>query len=578
MLDPHAPLFNQSITSTLSITPTEQLIRSFPPAAGSATRICLVTSAISGPTLNGGIATAFYSLAQHLALRTDGRSDKRLFKVTVLYAAHPYYSVGTDQDWVDKFAREGIDFVPLPEPPIEFDGPKYVIRAYRIFEWLRDRETDFDVISYHDNMGNGYYVALAKHQQLHFRNTFLFVQCHSTVRWADMLNFRPPKDHNTLAYYYMEQKSIEYADARVSPSQYFLRWMQDEGRYDLSHGLSIVLPNTLFPLRPDNQATRTCSSSHFVFFARLEVRKGLLLFLDAIELLIAAGHAPTRVTFIGPNVGIDGVPAADVVRTRTRGGQWPLAVDFEHNFNTDRALRFLADSRAVTVLPTMGDNSPYAVMEVAAANLPLITSDAGGGHELLRDDPRDSVIFPSGNASALAAVMLRAMGPGIPTVALRLSFAATRDTYAQLIRSFHSLAARHPAPNYKALFQPDRRVTIGVTTHNRADQLLDCIRSVASQDYPHNLLHVVIVDDASTDADVPDALAKCERMLLERGISFEIKRLPTHSFVAATRNGIFSQALTRGDDYVCLMVCCSPTLLPFSSTAGRTTMTWRWRT
>ena len=62
-------------------------------------RICLVTSAFSGPTANGGIARAFYSLASHLA-------KQPAFNVTVLYAAHPYYAAGEKSSrWVSASAR-----------------------------------------------------------------------------------------------------------------------------------------------------------------------------------------------------------------------------------------------------------------------------------------------------------------------------------------------------------------------------------------------------------------------------------------------------------------------------------------
>ena len=552
--DPFPPAFNQSRPRTLHITSRAQFLRDNKATSGRVTRVCFVTSAISGPTLNGGIATAFHSLAQHLALRTHGRSAKRTFAITVLYAAHPYYSTGTADEWRERFGLDNIDFVPLPESPIDFYGQKLVVRSYRIYEWLREHDGDFDIISYHDNMGNGYYTALAKHQQLNFRNTLLYVQCHSTVRWADMLNYRPPKDIHTLAYYYMEQKSIEYADVRVSPSQYYLEWMQDVGWYDLSHGLSFVLPNALYPLRADVQSVRICQSRHFVFFSRLETRKGLIVLLDALDQLQQLGLAPERVSFVGPSAAIDGILATELVRQRAAEGKWTCTVDFEHGYNTERALEFIRTHNAIAMLPTLGDNSPYALMEVAAAGLPLITSDAGGGKELFTDDASQSVVFPSGDSDALAAVMRRAMTDGIPTVPLKHSLSATRDMHVQLMQAFNTYIGRHAEPDHKSVLKPDLRVTVGVTTHNRADQLFECVRSVANQDYPHHLLHVIIVDDASTDPDVSHALDRCERMLQELHISYEIERRQKKSFVASTRNNIFAKAQARQDDFACLLV------------------------
>ena len=79
----------------LQLTDPTDFMRRFPRAAGQPTRICLVTSAFAGPTLNGGIATAFYSMARHLAAELDPATKNPLFRVTVLYVAHPYYGVGT---------------------------------------------------------------------------------------------------------------------------------------------------------------------------------------------------------------------------------------------------------------------------------------------------------------------------------------------------------------------------------------------------------------------------------------------------------------------------------------------------
>ena len=86
----------------LEITSLEAAVREIEPRRprGRPIRICLVSSAFSGPTANGGIARAFFSLASHLAKQSD-------FSVTVLYAAHPYYAAGEKPSrWVSARAWE----------------------------------------------------------------------------------------------------------------------------------------------------------------------------------------------------------------------------------------------------------------------------------------------------------------------------------------------------------------------------------------------------------------------------------------------------------------------------------------
>jgi hypothetical protein len=333
-------------TPSLTITTVEEHARLFPlPKASPPVRICLVTSALSGPTLNGGIGTAFYSMARHLA------GEASAFQVTVLYAAHPYYGAGNEQQWVATFARFGIDFRVLSREADEqqYFGHKFVVRAFRTFEYLMSRQDDFDIISYHDYMALGYYIALAKHQGLAFANVHLSVQCHSTVRWADMLNYRPPRDHNTLGYYYMEQKSIEYADSRVSPSRYYLEWMRDEGGYDLgTHGRNFVVQNLLYPFDPQRvpAAGAARKTTALVFFGRLEVRKGLLVFLDALDALFATPTAPRPelVAFLGPDTSIEKQSAVAIIRERSKLGRWTCRTVIENQFDTFRALTYIKEA------------------------------------------------------------------------------------------------------------------------------------------------------------------------------------------------------------------------------------------
>eukprot|EP00050_Salpingoeca_kvevrii_P015751 m.49765 g.49765 ORF g.49765 m.49765 type:complete len:834 (-) comp6495_c0_seq2:1773-4274(-) len=527
-------------------------------------RVCLVTSAVAGPTRSGGIGTAFHAMAMHLAAEHTLSGGPR-FHVTILYAAHPYYGAHASMHWIEHFKQFNIRFIPLPEPRREIYGPKYVVRAYQIFEYLRARESEFDVLSYHDHMGNGYFLALAKRQGLAFNSTVLLAQCHSTVRWADELNYRPPKDHNTLAYYYMEQKALEWADARVSPSAYYLDWMRDAG-YDLSQGRSFVVQNLMHPQPDDasNEALAPVVSRHFVFFARLEVRKGLMVFLDALDKLHAAAGAsgsevlPTHVSFIGPDVSIDGDRASAVVRRRA--AKWKVSVLIEHSFNTAQALQFIRSNSAIAVLPTLGDNSPYVVMEIAGHRLPLITTSAGGGVELLSDLANTHVVVPPENAEALARAMLHGMTAGILPAKLAKSFSQNRATYISLIEALargdqdgHGIGGHLAQGGREHLQHSDLQVMIGITSHNRPDSLLATVDTLIAQSYSAKLMNVVILDDASTHPGMLAALDDAHHRLEEATISHKAIVLKEHAFVANARNLLLAEAARANVDYLCFM-------------------------
>ena len=80
----------------------------------------------------------------------------------------------------------------------------------------------------------------------------------------------------------MERVSVSAADIVVSPSQYLLNWMQQNG-WELPEQTYVapyVLPKTV--LSEDAAPHQKRKEIHeIVFFGRLEIRKGLKLFCDA---------------------------------------------------------------------------------------------------------------------------------------------------------------------------------------------------------------------------------------------------------------------------------------------------------
>ena len=585
-------------------------------------RVCLVTSAFSGPTPNGGVGTAFHALAMHLA-QARSPDDKFTFQVTVVYAAHPWCGRGEEEEWVSYFAKRRIHFQALVTDVSNFYGPKLLVRSYKVMEFLRARDGDFDVVTFHDHMGLGYFTTQLKHQGLAFQSTFLFVQGHGTIRWADHHNYRPPRDHNTLAYYHMERKAVEYSDARVFPSRYYLDWLQGpEAEFDMSTGYNFVVKNLLYPLPHDEQPLSTHFPKHFVFFGRLEVRKGLLTFLGALAQLDAQelGH----ITFLGPSVNIEGRKAHEVVTERMDAMNWPEdAYTVLTDLNSEEALQYILDNDAVAVIPTLGDNSPYVVIELVSRHIPLITTTAGGGAELVSiTQDMEPFVVPSDDAPALAQAMSIARERGIKNFRAAEPFSATRLTYLNLIRAFaaikdsgaaghsaraHSDANTQPATSSHnthaqsaksaatataaaaiaavetvtaaaaqqreadkemrapGFGQQQRQaadviesnapgVLLGITSHNRPQELERAVLSLVAQKYPPAAITIMIVDDASTDPGINVSLASIRNMLTKASIAFHIVVNKEHRFVAQTRNEILAYGANIGSDFVCFLV------------------------
>ena len=69
----------------------------------------------------------------------------------------------------------------------------------------------------------------------------------------------------------------------------------------------------------------------------------------------------------------------------------------------------------------------------------------------------------------------------------------------------------------------DKKISVIIPAYNIEDLLGRCVESVVYQDYPKNLLEIIVVDDGSTDAT--------GKVADELGVEFYSKRLPVCAFL-----------------------------------------------
>ncbi len=109
-------------------------------------RVCIATYEILGPSQNGGIGTAYYSLATTLAAANHD--------VTILYLWAGRSDNIEIQYWENHFRTLGITFVPLPASPNMAALPSCMLVARDAHAWLRARQ--FDIIHFPELHGHGY--------------------------------------------------------------------------------------------------------------------------------------------------------------------------------------------------------------------------------------------------------------------------------------------------------------------------------------------------------------------------------------------------------------------------------------
>lgn len=482
-------------------------------------KICLYTFEFPGIIANGGIGTAFRALAEELV---EAGHD-----VTVLTPSAYTENLPVSW-WIDHWRERGIKVVSL------FVEGTAKLHAYLAYQWLKQR--DFDVIHYHDWRGAGYWLTVAKRCGLAFRDTTLVCQAHGQTFWHlehSGIFLSAPAEVETD---WLEQRSVEGADILYSPSAYFIDYMAARGW--AVPGRRFVTPNLLpksFPEGQEGDGARK-PVEEIVFFGRLESRKGLELFCDAMTRLLARGAGPSRVVFLGKIGEVAGGSALAYITEATAG--WTVPWMVRNDLDTDGAKAFLAHGRRLAVIASSIENSPYTVLECIASGQPFLAADVGGVRELVHADDQPAVVFAR-TPAALEAAMADALAQGGLCARPAVTLAENRRRW----REWHATLGGPGAP---AVVDATPLVSVCMSSFNRPELLAQAIRSIEAQSWTR--LEMVLVDDASPSEAAKrhfDALAP---VFAARG--WTLLRNETEMWTGRARNHAVAHA--RGD-HVLLM-------------------------
>jgi glycosyltransferase involved in cell wall biosynthesis/GT2 family glycosyltransferase len=340
------------------------------------TGVCIVTPDIVGPAKYGGIGTACYHSARLLA--QDGHAVTILFTIDLspCRLAH----------WRNTCARMGVKFLSLAEmPPVTHlvDGSHwYLERSWRVFKYLERKS--YSVVHFQDWHANGFWSIKAKRLGLAFDRTTLTVTTHSPTKWQDDgMQWFGPEPIGTAQLVRVEHYAIEHCDVLLSPTHYMLGWLSEQGVH--LPGKVIVTPNPYTESTRESRAIDV-DNDHLIFFGRLETRKGVHVFAEALRRLRRdGGFFPRMVSFLGTPVTVNGRLAAeylDALRTDLS----PVEVRVISNLDHHGALEYIEQSRGLVVIPSLLDNCPYVVIESIENQIPFLAARTGGIPDMV--DPR----------------------------------------------------------------------------------------------------------------------------------------------------------------------------------------------
>ena len=376
-------------------------------------RICIATEEIFGPVRNGGIASTYFHLARVMA--QEGHD------VTVLYLKGQKCENETIEHWVNFYRDLGVSFIPLPASNLDLVCPSehWQRRMYDLYCYLKNQEP-FDVVHASEWCGGPYYCLLAKQQGLAFERTLFLIKSSSPWIWNRHYGMQLLKETTKLPRMFAERKAIELADIVIGGSAHLLTFMEQKG-YKLPPGRTFVQPNIVDledleveEQRPNYEYGDTVKSDELVFFGRLEGRKGLEVFCDAIERMIEKqANLPRLITFLGKEGSR--LPTRPDLRPiefiRQRTAAWPIEVQIIDSYDRDKAIGYLCSEPKIAVMPSLIENSSMAVYECLVQKIPFIASNAGGTPELVDKDYQNRVLCQP-HPEALATKLDRVLSEG----------------------------------------------------------------------------------------------------------------------------------------------------------------------
>jgi glycosyltransferase involved in cell wall biosynthesis/GT2 family glycosyltransferase len=357
-------------------------------------KVCIATEDIVGPIRNGGIGTTYTHLSFLLA---DAGHD-----VTIFYPRGRHSETNTIDYWVGWYRERGVRFVPL-DLPNDFETPaaRWLRPMLALYDALKAEH--FDMVHVSEWRGLAYLSLLAKKQGLHFQNTLFCTKSSSPYLWNREFMLEPISDTGQLVKIFAERRSIELADMVIGGSRHLLVWMLKHG-YLLPNDRTYVHPNVAVFAEIDPALMRDRPKpgtrvpvKEIVFFGRLEGRKGLDVFCDAIHKLKLEGVKLPKITFLGKaGARIATYPEMSIPEyIESQASSWDVEWQIIDDYRQAEALSYLLAEGRLAVMPSVIENSSLTVYEATHFHIPFVASNCGGNPELVAEEHCDAVLTPT---------------------------------------------------------------------------------------------------------------------------------------------------------------------------------------
>jgi glycosyltransferase involved in cell wall biosynthesis len=395
-------------------------------------RVAVVASEILGAPGAGGPATADSFLA--IALGRHGHD------VELLVAPGRDLS-RLSPEWEDAFAAANVAVRPLVEsaPPV---SPAFLAPSAHVHAALRTNPPD--VVVADDWRALAYSALRSRQLGMSLAETAFVLYCHGPARVFAAAARKVPDTVARFGEEVAQRACVELADAIVSPSKWLLEWLRQH-RWP-PPARAEVIQNLWESAALGGSVTRAAGGRirRLAFFGQLREGKGLGIFLAALRQLELDSLDGLEVVFLGHSRRWTHVRIAEELGPDVVGQLASLRV--ETQLDRTAALEELRRPGTLAVMPSLLENSPYAVAECIEHGIPFLAADVGGTRELVADEDRPRVLRPP-TADDFARALADALAS--PTGAVTARPARTpQDSLAawmELIETIEpTTLARHP--------------------------------------------------------------------------------------------------------------------------------------
>ncbi|MEH2093112.1 glycosyltransferase [Nostoc sp.] len=390
------------------------------------TRIALlVTTEYEGIFRNGGIGTYYRTLSERLAAEDFYvvlllcQSQKKFDGESTIPAVKHIFSTSECMDVLELQPTHLAILSQLQDGEwVDYESYCALFFAQAIASTFPNTYT---YIEFPEMLGLGYRTVQAKRSRVLGENCVVAVTLHSGQEWlqeahASYTHSHPDWFWQTSHY---EQYSFEQADLAFFLS-HFLKEKVEKYGWKTSHALHlpycfsvIEQPLKTITLRNDLQRLVDQDKIPLVFFGRLEERKGLFTFLEAIELLESNIIEKVHIIFLGKNVelqaeGLQGLDSQQYIKQKLGSNCYTIVTDLfsQEAIGLVNLLRC-----AIVCLTSSQENFPHTALEMGQLPVSLIVSDTGGFRETLNLIERTGGVrwFIPENVRSLAQAMIQAI-------------------------------------------------------------------------------------------------------------------------------------------------------------------------